>query len=576
MDNSPSGGSPRACATFILLVTDAPTDQEPERLALQEDGLTALTGSSLTLGDVAAVDNGGVTVSRRVSDAEFSSKDELGSFNGSIYTAGDRAGTDEIAIRSRDLDLKGSAQIHVVDTLTSLTISRAGSTSPLTALTLEAGESVQLAASGSYWSREALRPGSGGVTWSVEGDVGSITQDGVFTSDGTGSSGTITATAGGRTSKVTVGLENIHNDVTPEHWSYPAVEYCYEHGIVSGVSNMEFGRDYSIRRGDFVLMLYNALGKPAVTGSSGFSDVAPSDYYAQAITWASANHLVSGVAEGLFGPTDLVTREQAFTILHQTMPLLGLSSPEPDLAVLDRFADRDQIAEYARPHAAALVSQGLASGAGGVLNPKGQLTRAEMAALLYQLLTYDPASQPELPEAPDTPEVPEIPETPESPDTPDVPQVDPDAQLILSQTEGTLASAETLQLTAQLSIGEGPVTWRSSDPSVAAVSPEGVVTNVYAGSGEASVTITASCGPLTAEAVLQCGPAGQIGVVTAEPTLRVRSGPSQEDPVISRLNTGSRVILLDTNTPGWYQVLFSDAAGQAVTGWASSDYILLH
>lgn len=144
--------------------------------------------------------------------------------------------------------------------------------------------------------------------------------------------------------------------------------------------------------------------------------------------------------------------------------------------------------------------------------------------------------------------------------------MDPDAQLILSQTEGTLASAETLQLTARLSSGEGPITWRSSDPSVAAVSPEGVVTNVYAGSGEAAVTITASCGPLTAEAVLRCGPAGQIGVVTAEPNLRVRSGPSQEEPVISHLNTGSRVVLLDTETPGWYQVLFSDAAGQAVTG----------
>lgn len=575
VDNSPSGGSLRACATFILLVTDAPTDREPERLALREDGLTVLTGSSLPLGDVAAVDSGAATVSSRVSDAEFSSQNGLGSFNGSIYTAGDRAGTDEIAIRSRDMDLKGSAQIHVVDALTSLTVSKAGGTSPLTSLSLKAGESVQLTASGSYWSREALRPGSGGVTWSVEGDVGSITPDGVFTSGGTGSSGTITATAGGLTSKVSVGLENVHNDVTPEHWSYPAVEYCYEHGIVSGVSSTEFGRDRSIRRGDFVLMLYNALGKPAVTGSSGFSDVAPSDYYAQAITWASANHLVSGVAEGLFGPTDLVTREQAFTILHQAMPLLGLSSPEPDLTVLDRFADRDQIAEYARPHAAALVSQGLASGAGGVLNPKGQLTRAEMAALLYQLLTYDPASQPETPETPDLPEVPEVPETPDTPDVPDVPQVDPDAQLILSQTEGTLASAETLQLTARLSSGEGPITWRSSDPSVAAVSPEGVVTNVYAGSGEAAVTITASCGPLTAEAVLRCGPAGQIGVVTAEPNLRVRSGPSQEEPVISHLNTGSRVVLLDTETPGWYQVLFSDAAGQAVTGWASADYIRL-
>ena len=56
------------------------------------------------------------------------------------------------------MDLKGSAQIHVVDALTSLTVSKAGGTSPLTSLSLKAGESVQLTASGSYWSREALRP----------------------------------------------------------------------------------------------------------------------------------------------------------------------------------------------------------------------------------------------------------------------------------------------------------------------------------------------------------------------------------------------------------------------------------
>ena len=67
-------------------------------------------------------------------------------------------------------------------------------------------------------------------------------------------------------------------------------------------------------------MLYNALGKPAVTGSSGFSDVAPPTTTPRPSPGPAPTHLVSGVAEGLFGPTDLVTREQAFTILHQAIP----------------------------------------------------------------------------------------------------------------------------------------------------------------------------------------------------------------------------------------------------------------
>ena len=58
--------------------------------------------------------------------------------------------------------------------------------------------------------------------------------------------------------------------------------------------------------------------------------------------------------------------------------------------------------------------------------------------------------------------------------------------------------------------------------------------------------------------------------------MRVSPRPPMLSLIHICLNNGSRVVLLDTDTPGWYQVLFSDAAGQAVTGWASADYILLH
>ena len=546
--NSPSEGSLRSCAAFILLVTDSDTaDGAAERLALKEDGLVVLAGSSVTLGDVAALDGSASTVSSRVSDAVFTSEDGLGSFNGGVYTAGSQAGTDTISIESPSLGISGTAQIHVVTALSDLTVTREGSSSAVSSLSLEPGETVSLTATGTYWSRSALRTGSAGVTWAVTGNVGTITQDGVFTASSGGTSGTITATAGGVTKTISVSLNNVHTDVPADHWAYTAVEYCYDNGIVSGISATEFGTNYSISRKDFVLMLYGALDRPAVSGSSGFSDVADDAYYADAVTWASSNGLVSGVSEGCFAPDDLVTREQAATILHQAMPLLGLSSSEADLSVLDQFADQGQIADYARPHMAALVSQGLMSGTGTGLNPKGNLTRAEMATLLYRLLTTSPDS------------------TPEEPDSEPEVNLDPDAALTLDVTEYTLASTQTLQLNATLTGGTGTVTWSTSDATVATVSSDGTVTNVYAGVGTPSVTITASCGSLTASAVIQCSPADVVGQVTAT-TLNVRSGPGTDYTAISSLKSGAQVVVLDTSTPGWYQVLFS-SGGTAVTGW---------
>ena len=101
-----------------------------------------------------------------------------------------------------------------------------------------------------------------------------------------------------------------------------------------------------------------------------------------------------------------------------------------------------------------------------------------------------------------------------------------------------------------------------------------MVTNVYAGVGTPSVTITASCGTLTASAVLQCAPAEQVGQVTAQPSLNVRSGPGTDRSILSSLKYGAQVVVLDTSTPGWYQVIFS-SAGAAVTGWVSADYLTL-
>ena len=251
-----------------------------------------LTGSSVTLPEAIAVDSGLNPLDEEIDDLKITSKEELGDIEDGVYTAGDRAGTDILKLYLPGSGCgKGTAQIHVVDTLTSLTISKQGSTSALSSITVKPGETVQLAVTGSYWSRTALRDW-GPVTWTVKGDVGTVDENGLFTA-GKGGSGSITATAGGVSQTISISFTNVHTDVTPDHWSYEAVEYCYSHGIVGGVSSTEFGRDYQIRRGDFMLMLYGAVGKPAVQTGCTFTDVSSSDYYYTALAWGQSVGLAS-------------------------------------------------------------------------------------------------------------------------------------------------------------------------------------------------------------------------------------------------------------------------------------------
>lgn len=548
--NLPSDGKPRSCATYLLLVTAQKGDGTPSRLALAEDGLTVLSGTSVTLPKTVVLDSGLNILSQTADDVTVTSQG-LGTIENGVYTAGAQAGTDTLTLKSQSLGVQGTAQIHVVNSLTALTVSRQGSTSTLTSLNVKPGETVQLAVAGTYWGRTALRDWKA-VTWTVTGNVGTVDQNGLFTASLDGGSGSITATAGGLSQTIQVSFNSVHNDVPQGHWAYDAVEYCYAHGITSGISATEFGADYQIQRADFMLMIYNAVGQPAVTSPCTFTDVYPTDYYYNAIAWGQSVGLAAGTGNGLYTPHEPVNREQAFTILRQLMPLLGKECPDASLSVLDTFPDKDQIAAYAKGYAATLVAQGIVAGGDSGIDPKGTLTRAQMAVMLVKIMTYTPIT-----------------------DVPTDPVTPPSSTLTLDQSSLSLTLGQSAVLKATLNpAAEGAsVTWSSSNPAAAAVNSKGTVTNLYAGEGTATATITASWNGLSASCTVTCAPAAQVGkVVNAEDGLNVRSGPGTSYDVIGGLTNGTQVVVLEVKD-GWCHVLYSNKNGQAATGYVSGTYM---
>ena len=95
----------------------------------------------------------------------------------------------------------------MVDSLTALSVTRDGESAPITSLALEGGDSVQLNVSALSEMACPSRIQSLQANWSVTGNIGSITPDGLFTASYfSGASGTVDVSCGGLTHSLSLNL----------------------------------------------------------------------------------------------------------------------------------------------------------------------------------------------------------------------------------------------------------------------------------------------------------------------------------------------------------------------------------
>ncbi|MCL2766857.1 MAG: S-layer homology domain-containing protein [Peptococcaceae bacterium] len=166
-------------------------------------------------------------------------------------------------------------------------------------------------------------------------------------------------------------------DVKDKDWYAKSVEHVVSNGLFNGVSANCFAPNDNITRAMVITVL--ARHADAVnTNSGGYPGRA---WWEQAVEW--------GINEGITDGSDMesnITREQMAAILLRYILYSGMDYTVDDDYRL--FPDDQEISDWAKEPVQVLNKLGIINGRPDKsINPHGNATRAEVAAMLYRLMS---------------------------------------------------------------------------------------------------------------------------------------------------------------------------------------------
>ena len=174
----------------------------------------------------------------------------------------------------------------------------------------------------------------------------------------------------------------VYSDVAEGRWFAPAVSFVSERGLMVGTAEGCFEPDGHMTRAMMATVLHRLAGEPASTSASSFTDVTAERWFAGPVSWAAESGMVTGVGNGQFNPSGLVTREQVAVMLYRMAAYLGMDTSTQ--ASLAGFSDKSAASSWAEKALSWAVGTGILQGAEGQLMPQGTATRAEIATILMR------------------------------------------------------------------------------------------------------------------------------------------------------------------------------------------------
>ncbi len=376
--NSPSDGYQRSVSNYIMLVTKEKATGLASRLGIYPLSAHLLSGATTGFEVKAADENGYATAVPQ--GFKLSTDSGIGSISDDGSFTAKAAGRGTVTASADGL-VGAAVEVRVVETPGILRLYHQGSNKAVSALDVKTETQTDLMAQ-AMDNYVYLISQDNCYNWSVQGNIGTISENGLFTAGKDTATGSITVSAGEKslTIPVKVTRPGYYDDVAQGAWYYDGVNYVTEQGLMKGVADRVFTPDGHMSRAMVVTVLHRLAGEPSASAEApAFMDVPQEEWYSSAVSWAADNGIVEGY-NGLFDPTASITREQLAAILHRYQGLPASS------ASLGAFADAADVSQWAFDALCWCTEKGLIGGTGdNTLSPSTTATRAQVAVIFQRM-----------------------------------------------------------------------------------------------------------------------------------------------------------------------------------------------
>lgn len=161
----------------------------------------------------------------------------------------------------------------------------------------------------------------------------------------------------------------LYTDVLPGAWYYEDVRYVHQAGLMSGVSSSKFDPDAVVTYQDMTEILYQMAG-----------GVSPDE----AMNWAAERYLLDEMTGSGFIADGPISRQGLVTMLYRYETICRQRSVD-NFADISSFKDAPSVRDYAQYPMRWAIGNGLIQGTdNNTLNPTGQASRAQVAAILHR------------------------------------------------------------------------------------------------------------------------------------------------------------------------------------------------
>ena len=173
-----------------------------------------------------------------------------------------------------------------------------------------------------------------------------------------------------------------HKDIT-------AIEALASRGIINGKTENSFEPNSTMTRAEFATIIARGLGLPQKS-SNVFKDVTANDWFYNYVGTAYNYGIIKGVSENEFNPNGTITREEAAVMVTRAAKLCGMDTEMDTLAardVLAQFFDYVKASDWSQSSLAFCYSKKILDDSVMDIKPKEAVTRAEIASMLFNMLS---------------------------------------------------------------------------------------------------------------------------------------------------------------------------------------------